>query len=141
MCVEAGAGALGFNFYPGSKRFIEPKKSFAWIRSFKNMVDCVAVVVNADLDLISRIRDSGCFAFIQFHGDESPRDCEASGFESWIRAVRVKDQSALHGALDFSTAHLLLDAMRRQVEAILGETEANRLWREFLASLNRELGQ
>jgi phosphoribosylanthranilate isomerase len=110
MCIEAGVGALGFNFYPGSKRFIEPEKSFDWIRSLEKAVDRVAVLVNADADLLSRVRDSGCFEFIQFHGDELPADCLNCGANDWIRAVRVKDSSALDAALAFSTPYLLLDA-------------------------------
>lgn len=110
MCVEAGVGALGFNFYPGSKRFVEPEKSFRWIRSLEKSVDRVAVVVNADTDLLARIRDSGCFEFIQFHGDELPADCAVRGGKDWIRAVRVKDISTLDAALAFSTPYLLLDA-------------------------------
>jgi phosphoribosylanthranilate isomerase len=110
MCVEAGVGALGFNFYPGSKRFIEPEKSFDWIRSLEKTVDRVAVLVNADADLLARVRDSGCFEFIQFHGDELPAVCVVCGAKDWIRAVRVKDSSALDAALAFSTPYLLLDA-------------------------------
>ena len=110
MCIEAGVGALGFNFYPGSKRFIEPEKSLDWIRSLEKTVDRVAVLVNADADLLSRVRDSGCFEFIQFHGDELPTDCLNCGAKDWIRAVRVKDTSALDAALAFSTPYLLLDA-------------------------------
>ncbi len=110
MCVEAGVGALGFNLYPGSKRFIEPEKSFDWIRKLEKTVDRVAVVVNADADLLARIRDSGCFEFVQFHGDELPADCVACGAKDWIRAVRVRDSSVLDAALAFSTPYLLLDA-------------------------------
>jgi len=110
MCIDAGAGALGFNFYSGSKRFIDPEQSFEWIRLLEKTVDRVAVVVNADADLLSRLRDSGCFEFIQFHGDESAAECMVCGAQDWIRAVRVKDTSALDAALDFATPHLLLDA-------------------------------
>ena len=110
MCVEAGVGALGFNFYPCSKRFIELENSFDWIRTLEKTVDRVAVVVNADADLLARIHDSGCFEFIQFHGDELPAYCVACGVKDWIRAVRVKDSSALDAVLTFSTPYLLLDA-------------------------------
>lgn len=110
LCIEAGAGALGFNFYSGSKRFIDPEESLDWIRALEGKLDRVAVVVNADPHLISKLRDSGCFEFIQFHGDETPEDCLASGVKDWIRAVRVKDAATLEAALGYSTPHLLLDA-------------------------------
>ena len=110
LCIDAGVGALGFNFYSGSKRFIDAEESLDWIRSLEGMADRVAVVVNADPELITRLRDSGCFEFIQFHGDEKPDHCLASGAKDWIRAVRVKDVAALDAALGYSSPHLLLDA-------------------------------
>lgn len=110
LCIDSGATALGFNFYPGSKRFIDPDDSLDWIRRLEGKTARVAVVVNADPHLLLRIRNSGCFEFIQFHGDETPEHCLASGFKDWIRAVRVKDAATLNAALAYSTPHLLLDA-------------------------------
>lgn len=110
LCIEAGVGALGFNFYSGSKRFIDPEESLGWIRRLEGMTDRVAVVVNANPGLMTQLRDSGCFEFIQFHGDETPEHCLASGAKDWIRAVRVKDVAALDAARGYSTPHLLLDA-------------------------------
>lgn len=110
LCIEAGVEALGFNFYSGSKRFIEPEETLEWIRALEGKVDRVAVVVNAAPHLLMQLRDSGCFEFIQFHGDETPVNCQAVGVKDWIRAVRVKDASALDEALRYSTNHLLLDA-------------------------------
>ena len=132
MCIDAGATALGFNFYTGSKRFIDPDKSFEWIRSFGRTVDRVAVVVNADADLLSRLRDSGCFEFIQFHGDESPAECTACGAKDWIRAVRVKDTSSLDAALEFSTPHLLLDAWSPAAYGGTGHVTDWKMLREFI---------
>lgn len=133
MCIDAGAGALGFNFYIGSKRFIDPAKSFEWIRSLERSVDRVAVVVNADADLLSRLRDSGCFEFIQFHGDESPAECMACGAQDWIRAVRVKDTSSLDAVLDFSTPHLLLDAWSPAAYGGTGHVADWKMIRDFVS--------
>ena len=110
MCIDAGADALGFNFYAGSKRFIEPSESLPWIRGLEGRVKRVAVVVNADRPLLKCLRDSGCFEFIQFHGDENPAECIAEGGDGWIRAVRAKDYAALSQGLQYATRDLLLDA-------------------------------
>ena len=110
MCIAAGADALGFNFYAGSKRFIEPTESLPWIRNLAGRVRRVAVVVNADEQLLKCLRDSGCFEFIQFHGDEKPSECLAGGGDAWIRAVRAKDHAALSQGLQYATPDLLLDA-------------------------------
>jgi len=110
LCIEEGADALGFNFFPGSKRFIELGESIEWIRRLEGRVDRVAVVVNADEALLARLRGAGCFDLIQFHGEETPLDCESSGFRQWMRAVRAKDRETLAESLKYKTPHLLLDA-------------------------------
>jgi phosphoribosylanthranilate isomerase len=133
MCIDAGAAALGFNFYSGSKRFIEPDKCLDWIGKIEGAVDRVAVVVNAESDLLSKIRDSGCFEFVQFHGDETPAHCISSGGKHWIRAVRVKDNSALESALDYFTPHLLLDAWSPVAYGGTGDVADWKMLRDFVA--------
>jgi len=134
LCIEAGVDALGFNFYSGSKRFIDLEESLDWIRSLEGKVDRVAVVVNADPHLLERLRDSGCFEFIQFHGDETPEHCLASGVKDWIRAVRVKDAAALNAALGYSTPHLLLDAWSPLAYGGTGGVADWRMLKDFVAT-------
>jgi len=110
LCIESGAVAIGFNFFSGSKRFIDPHESLDWIRGLGGRIDRVAVVVNADSHLLALLCGSGCFEFIQFHGDETPEQCAAIGAKDWIRAVRARDAAALDVALGYSTSRLLLDA-------------------------------
>lgn len=110
MCLAAGADALGFNFYSGSSRYVEPEEAIPWIRTLGNKAARVAVVVNPSEDLLEKLRAAECFEMIQFHGDESPAFCEQAGFAHWIRAVRVPDPSALAGALAFQTPNILFDS-------------------------------
>ncbi len=110
MCIEEGADALGFNYFPGSKRYIDFEESVEWICRLEGRIDRVAVVVNADEALLAMLRESGCFDLIQYHGEETPLHCEASGFRQWMRAVRAKDRETLEEALKYKTPHLLLDA-------------------------------
>ncbi len=110
VAIAAGADAIGLNFFPGSKRFVEFEKNRAWIEALSGRVQRVAVVVNAAEDELAVLRESGCFDAIQFHGDETPEFCAGAGFPVWIRAVRIKDQSAFSEALAYATPYLLLDA-------------------------------
>ncbi len=110
MCLAAGADALGFNFYPGSSRYIEPQEAIPWIRALGDKAARVAVVVNPTADLLEKLRTAECFEMIQFHGDESPAFCEQAGFARWIRAIRVPDTSVLAGALAFQTPNILFDS-------------------------------
>jgi len=134
MAVAAGADALGFNFFRGSKRFIAFEESQAWIASLAGRAFRVAVVVNAGMDELSTLRNSGCFEAVQFHGDETPEFCADAGFPVWIRAVRVKDEQSLAMALRYDTPYLLLDTWSA---AAYGGTGRSLDWdsaREFVAA-------
>jgi len=114
-CIEAGAGALGFNFYPLSPRSIPVNGDLAWIAKLKADypdIALVAVVVNPDEILLGRLEQAECFDAIQFHGDEAPEFCSAEGrrFPRWVKALRVRSLEDLNAALTFETPFLLLDA-------------------------------
>jgi phosphoribosylanthranilate isomerase len=131
-CVEAGADALGFNFFSGSSRYI-PLESLDWIRCLNGLVDRVAVVVNPEQELIDRLWHSGCFEMIQFHGDESPTLCAMSGITNWMKAIRVRDQESLAEANRFSTPHILLDSWSPAAYGGTGKTADWKMIGEFLA--------
>jgi phosphoribosylanthranilate isomerase len=114
-CIEAGAGALGFNFYAPSPRSIRAEGDLSWIVKLKadySDVAFIAVVVNPDEALLASLDSTACFDAIQFHGDESPGFCAAEGgrFARWIKALRIRSESDLAPALAFETPWLLLDA-------------------------------
>lgn len=114
-CIEAGAGALGFNFYTPSPRSISANADLSWIVKLKadySDVAFVAVVVNPDEALLQQLRSAGCFDAIQFHGDETPEFCstEGSSFPYWIKALRVRTQADLDAVAPFETPWVLIDA-------------------------------
>jgi len=113
--IEAGAGALGFNFYPPSPRSIPLSSDLAWITKLKADypdIARVAVVVNPEEKLLMFLRERGCFDAIQFHGDETPQFCASEGgkFPYWIKALRVRTDADLLVATEYQTPYLLLDA-------------------------------
>ena len=113
--IEAGAGALGFNFYPPSPRSIPEGADLGWIKDLSVAypdIAMVAVVVNPDEELLKRLGEAGCFHAIQFHGDETPEFCTSAGsmFPFWIKALRVREEADLAVASTFPTPFLLLDA-------------------------------
>jgi len=110
MAIDAGADALGFNFFRGSRRFIPLEENRSWIASLAGKAFRVAVVVNATVEELTALRESRCFEAVQFHGTETPELCATVGFPVWIRAVRVQGEHSLTQALQFETPHLLLDA-------------------------------
>lgn len=109
-CIAAGVDALGFNFFSGSKRYVNPATALDWIRDLAGTVTRVAVVVNASEELLALLRESGCFEYIQFHGDETPDECARSGGGQWIKALRVRPGDSVEAPGLYGTPHLLLDA-------------------------------
>jgi phosphoribosylanthranilate isomerase len=109
MAIAAGANALGFNFFNGSKRYVPFEKNHPWIASLAGRTFRIAVVVNAPQNELTTLRDSGCFEAVQFHGDETPEFCADAGFPVWIRAVRLRGEESFINALKYKTPYLLLD--------------------------------
>lgn len=133
MCAAAGADALGFNFFPGSSRSLEPDQAIPWIRDLGGSPARVAVVVNPAPALLEKLLAAGCFEWIQFHGDESPAFCSGAGFDRWIKAVRVMDAGVLDGALSFRASGLLLDAWSADAYGGTGKRLDWDLARDFVA--------
>lgn len=72
--AQAGADAIGLNFWPGSKRFVTVKQARSIVRDLPPLVWVVGVFVNAPREEIeATVRAVGLHA-VQLHGDESPRD-------------------------------------------------------------------
>jgi phosphoribosylanthranilate isomerase len=108
--ITAGIDALGFNFYPESKRHIPLAELTGWIGCLPEEVGRIAVVVNADENLLQRLRGSGLFHAIQFHGDETPAFCAEHGGEFYIKAGPLSDQVSADAAAGDPAPCLLLDA-------------------------------
>lgn len=137
-CIGAGAAALGFNFYPPSPRSVPADGDLGWINKLKADypdIAFVAVVVNPDDVLLSKLRSAACFDAIQFHGDESPEFCasESVGFARWIKALRIRTASDLAPSSAFSTPFLLLDAAVPGTYGGSGETADWALAADFVA--------
>lgn len=73
--VRLGADALGFNFWPGSKRFIAPAAARAIIRALPPLVTTVGVFVDPTRDEARSAAAVSGVQVLQLHGDEPPELC------------------------------------------------------------------
>jgi phosphoribosylanthranilate isomerase len=121
--VELGADLLGFNFYPKSPRFIEPKTVEKIVRKLPAFVDIVGLFVNAEADEIRKTAKDLMLNWVQLHGDESPGFCLSLNNipAQIIKAVRIKDARDIEYAKNFSTDALLLDAYHPTLYGGTGE--------------------
>ena len=108
--LDAGADALGFNFWPPSPRYIAPRAASEVIRRLSPVVSLVGVFVNEEanriLDTASELRLSA----VQLHGDESPEFCERLGSVKTIKAIRVGLDFDLNVIKSYQVCMVLLDS-------------------------------
>ncbi|MFZ4061783.1 MAG: phosphoribosylanthranilate isomerase [Polynucleobacter sp.] len=112
--VAAGVDAVGFVFYPPSPRAVSPNIAASLISRLPAGVDAVGLVVNASDEQFEAIRAAASITLWQFHGDESPQECErlAAG-DPWMKAARIGAQFPFDEfSLQYSQANaFLLDAL------------------------------
>lgn len=108
--IASGADALGFNFYAKSKRAVRLAEAGEWIGRLPEGIGRVAVVVQADDDLLRALTGSGLFHALQFHGGEQPEVCARWGGEFYVKACPVSDAASAAAALADPAPCLLLDA-------------------------------
>lgn len=112
--VAAGAGWIGFNFFPPSPRAVSPDLARSLIARMPAHVGKVAVLVDPDDALIDAVLAAGCDV-LQFHGAEPPERLAAAkartGAQVW-RASGVKTRADITAAIAASRPadRLLLDA-------------------------------
>jgi len=109
--VEAGADAIGFVFYERSPRHVDVARGVTLARRLPPFVTPVCLLVNAPPSLIEGVLDAVPQAVLQFHGDETPADCDRAR-RPYLRAARMSPDFDL---LDFAARYpaaqaLLLDA-------------------------------
>ncbi len=112
--VEAGAQAIGLVFYGQSPRVVDVAVARAIVASLPPFVASVALFVNAGTDEIAKIVDYVRPTSLQFHGAESPEDCNLHGLP-YLKAIRMTDDVDLLAAeRRYETAQgLLLDAYQK----------------------------
>ena len=109
--VAVGADALGFVLYEQSSRHVTLERAAALIARLPPFVTPVLLVVNAGTAVLRQATERLPQALLQFHGDETPAQCEAAG-RPFLRAARMAPGfDLLNFAALFARAQaLLLDA-------------------------------
>jgi phosphoribosylanthranilate isomerase len=112
--IASDADALGFNLYPGSKRFLDLRREEDWIRALPPEITRIAVLVNPPIDDVLALSESDTFDAIQLHGDESSDFFKAisHGSKPLIKAFRLKNRSTLKDAEIYPVFAFLLDSYR-----------------------------
>ncbi len=110
-CVEAGADALGFNFYPQSPRYLSVEAAAKITRHMPPFIGRVGLFVNADEETVRTTIAATGINSLQFHGDETPEFCRKFSPLKVIKVFRMEGAETLKKLTDYGDADAwLLDS-------------------------------
>ncbi|MEM5372259.1 phosphoribosylanthranilate isomerase [Paraburkholderia azotifigens] len=113
--IDLGADAIGLVFYPPSPRALSVAQAVEMTRDIPPFVSVVGLFVNPTPEWFSDVICNVPLTMLQFHGDETPEQCEklagVAGLP-WLRALRVaadtEPADLVKSALNYSAASGLL---------------------------------
>ena len=127
--VNAGADAIGFVFFPPSPRHVSAAQAKELIRYVPAYVQTVGLFVNATADDIADVLKQVALDIIQFHGDETPEDCQAIAAQvgrRWYKAIQVKPGldvvAEIQKYQDAGASAVLLDAWHPDLKGGTGHS-------------------
>lgn len=93
VAIDNGANALGFVFYPKSKRYITPLKAKAIIEKLPPFVEKVGLFVNVDSTYINEITQETKITLAQIHFDPIHKHFYEDININYIKVIRAKKKS------------------------------------------------
>ena len=127
--VNAGADAIGFVFFPPSPRSVNKAQAKELIQHVPAYVQTVGLFVNASADEILHILKDVPLDILQFHGDETPEQCQriaAQAGRRWYKAIQVKpDLDVIAEIQNYQAAGasaVLLDAWHPELKGGTGHS-------------------
>ena len=108
---DAGADAIGLNFWSGTPRFVDVGRAREIADALPAFVTKVALFVDPQAPQVRAILDAVPVDTLQFHGTEDPDLCRSFG-RPYLKAVHMKDGVDLleYAALYEDAAGLLFDS-------------------------------
>jgi phosphoribosylanthranilate isomerase len=107
-CAEAGADAIGFNFWPSSKRYVPIDDAAEIARALPANVQKWGVFVDPAVEEVERALGA-VVDRAQLHGSETPAFC-AQWKGRYVKALRLTDEGALIRMSAFDCEPILVDA-------------------------------
>jgi len=104
--VAAGAGALGFVFWPGSPRFVDPYRARVIASAVPAFITTVGVFVDQPAEYVSAVASLVKLGAVQLHGNET------TGFAARIDRPVIKAMTLGDGEVEWPEGSIvLLDAL------------------------------
>lgn len=102
---------IGFVF-AGKKRFVSPELAYELKKHLDKNIKAVGVFVNAEIEFILKLVESGTIDIIQLHGDEDNsyiKELRSKTSAPIIKAIRVKSAEDILASDDIQCDYILLD--------------------------------
>jgi phosphoribosylanthranilate isomerase len=113
--VNAGADALGFNFYSRSPRYIPPETARTIINRLPAEVLPVGVFVNEKLEVVENTASITGIRALQLHGTESPEYCRSLLGHDLIKVFATGSEFSPETVLDYDVHAIMLDAYDKNI--------------------------
>lgn len=127
--VQAGVDAIGFVFFAPSPRSVTAVQAAELIQHVPPYVQTVGLFVNASAADIQNILKISPVDILQFHGDESPEQCQTiaqSVGRRWYKAIQVKPDldviSKIQAFQEAGASAVLLDAWHPELKGGTGHS-------------------
>ena len=116
LAVHAGADALGFIFVENTPRFVTPEQVAPIVRRLPPFVTPVGVFWNHPAGHVKAIVEACGLRAIQFHGDETPEDCQGYSVPV-IKTIKLPPASTIEGMPEYRVAERFGAFLYRKVVA------------------------
>lgn len=108
--VDAGADLLGFNFFPGSPRYITPESAAPIVALLPRRVLAVGIFVDAEPATVAHAVAIAKLGLVQLHGHETAAYCRGFAVPA-MKALRIASLADLGAAAaPYPDGWLLADA-------------------------------
>ncbi|MEW6102782.1 MAG: phosphoribosylanthranilate isomerase [bacterium] len=124
IAIRLGIDALGFIFYEGSKRFIEPDKARQIIKDIPPFISVAGVFVDAKIKEIKKIREYCGIDIVQLHGSEPFSYCLE--FPRVIKAFRIEGDKDIEKIEGYKGITWLLDKKEKPYELSIAKQLAKK---------------
>lgn len=135
--TSAGADAVGLVFYQKSPRAVSIAQAQAIVRALPVFTIVVGLFVNASFEEITQILAQVPLDRLQFHGEESPAECERFG-KPYIKALRMRPDTEIEVLAQpyTSASALLIDSY---VAGVKGGTGVPFEWNRLPKTLSKPI--
>lgn len=108
LAAELGSDAIGFIFYPKSKRFITPDNAKNISQSLPPLLHKIGVFVNEEIEEVNRIAKLVKLNAVQLHGNESQEYISQINYPV-IKSFGVDETFNFSILNDFANCGIILD--------------------------------